>query len=264
MAGRHDDDIVLRPDRHIFAGVQIITENDLPGLRIDLRPCKIGAVVEHCHMEADLCQHWHERLADMAAAEDIDASRTADRLHIQRRLARMISRTRQQHGPQLVLRNTCQEPQSVLLIIKAHLRRLILRHSHHEPAVFRAGEHFQHRIHRRKLFRRQKLIVNRDIAAADHTDVADLIGREAERAAERSPLAQKLLRLLRRDALDRAAADGARRVSVGKNGHLRACAARRRAGGCEDRTQNCIFSAGQRRADFFKKLFHGRVLLILV
>ena len=93
-------------------------------------------------------------------------------------------------------------------------------------------------------------------AAADHADVIDLIGRQTERLTIRRPRPEKLQRLLLRNALDRAAADGPERGAVREHRHLRARASGRRAGRGKNAAKHDVFSAFERVQYLFKEFFH--------
>ena len=256
MAGRHDNDIVLRADADLFADVLIVAQNDAVRIRINLLLCKIRAVVEYGHAELHTRQYRHERPSDVSAAEDIDPARTAHRLDVPRLLAFTVDGVGEQHWPQSLHGNAVQKTKPMPLVIEPHPNRRICVHLHEQPAIFAAPEHFQQRIRERQLLRLQNLIIDRHIAAADHPDVADLILREPECAQQIFSGAQQLQRLFGGDPLDRAAADGAGGMSVRKDGHPGTGTSRCGPGRGQNGTQHRIFAARQCRADLFKQLFN--------
>ena len=160
----------------------------------------------------------------MAAAEDINSPRLADGLDVIRRLALAVNRAacepRAEHRfVQL------GKAQPVRLVERSHRGNFPVLHPADEPRVLSACQKLQNGLDKfqiARVFVIEKAEVGRDAAAADHADIVHLIGRETKRLTIGSARPEQLHCLLGRNALDCAAADGPKRLTVLKHRHLRA------------------------------------------
>ena len=258
MSGGHDDHIVARRDVDLFLDVVVVAEDHLLGCRVVFLSCEVLAIVEHRHAEADICQHRHQCPSHMSAAEDVDSSRAADRLDIIRRLALLIDRAAGKPGAQHLLVQL-REAKPLGFVEGSHGGDFSLLHAADKPGVLPALQKLQNRADQRRVLRAamiEETEIHHHSAAADHADIIDLIGCQAERLTIRRPRPEKLQRLLLRNALDRAAADGPERGAVREHRHLRTRASGRRAGRGKNAAKHDVFSAFERVQYLFKEFFH--------
>ena len=79
---RHDDRIVLRPDRDGGKDVGKVTADHLLRFRKVLRPRDLGALVDHGDAKAHVGKNRHQRTAHVSSAEEVDAPGAKERLDI--------------------------------------------------------------------------------------------------------------------------------------------------------------------------------------
>ena len=267
MAGRHDADIVVFRQRQVRADVQIIAEDDLLGRRIMVRLCKVRPVVIDHHAEADRGQHRRERHAHVAAAEDIGVPSLRQRFDIVAGVALFRERVGKQHRPQRLGRDAVCKAQAVGLVERAHGADAAAVHPVDEPAVIVTPQQLQNALQQRPavfVCRIKVLEIDRHVAAADHADVGDLVGREAVALHQRLLALQNLQRLFAGALLYSAAANGADCMPVGEDGHFCARAARRGAGRGENAAQHDALPVRERLQHGCKQLFHSRSSILIV
>ena len=122
-----------------------------------------------------------------------------------------------------------------------------------------AQQRFAVRVRRVKILK-----IHGHIAAADHADVGDLVGREAVALHQRLLALQNLQRLFAGALLYSAAADGADCMPVGEDGHFYARAARRGAGRGENAAQHDALALRERLQHGCEQLFHSRSSILIV
>ena len=232
-----------------------------------VRLCKVRPVVIDHHAEADRGQHRRERRAHVAAAEDIGVPGLRQRLDIVAGVALFRERVGKQHRLQRLRRDAVCKAQAVGLVERAHGADAAAVHPVDEPAVIVAPQQLQNALQQRPavfVCRVKVLEIDRHIAAADHADVGDLVGREAVALHQRLLALQNLQRLFTGTFFHSAAADGADCMPVGEDGHFCARAARRGAGRGENAAQHDALPVRERLQHGCKQLFHSRSSILIV
>ena len=203
----------------------------------------------------------------MPAAEDIRVARPRERLDVIARLTLFRDRVRAEHRAQLVRCDAVREAQTMRLVIGPHCADAAIVHAVDEPAVLIAVQKLQNAAQQRgiRLGLRVKILEeDRHIAAADHTNIRDLVGGQAVAVHEGLLRFQDLHRQLPGFQLDRAAADGALRMAVGEDGHFCARTARRGAGRGENAAQHDALALRERLQHGCEKRFHTRSSILIV
>ena len=204
-------------------------------------------------------KHWHKLLRNMPAAKHIHDSCAGQRFNIIARLSFPARRARTKERQDRRLRNILCKKQARVPRIYAHVHSRTITELCNKPGILlhikQPGNIGEQR-KRCSIPARKERKCNHDLSAADHADVRDLVRRKVEALRKRLPAQKRLLGKEDALMLHRAAADRPAGLSAGKNGHLRAAAARRGAGACNDRAEHRILATGNRIPHRFKQLFH--------
>ena len=228
--------------------IAVVAENDLircreKGLIGQLRPVIIDG-----HAETHIGKDRHQCLPYMAAAEDIDAACAHQRLRIAQRFSLAQNGT---GGKKLRLR-IC-----LILVQDTEFLHYAAHDLQIQPTVGVGLQGNAHFIERRQLCRRQKLVVDRYVAAADHANGGHLLRREAKGPDVGLACFQNLKCLFGSDQLNRAAADSPAGAAVRKNRHTGSRTPRRRAGAGQNGAKYNFFSLFQGGDDTIRQIQHN-------
>ena len=148
VARRHDDDAVIRCERDMVLQLGIRRADHIGESLGQLLPRVIDR-----HGKADIFQHRHERLPDMARTEEVDAPRLRERLGINSRRSRHPDRLGRAQG-------------TIRPVRKRNVRSAVFGNDELQPAGRRGVERSRHGAHEVRLLRAEIEIRHDDIAAA--------------------------------------------------------------------------------------------------